>query len=416
MVKKADAALIKTYNERRILNLTREHGPVSRIELAKRSHISKVAVSEIINRLDEAGYILEVGKGESSLKGGKRPTLIKLNPDNGYVIGVEIKRQVTRIALANLESSILGLGHIQYKPDSPIDEVQGKIYDQIDHLLAEQKIERDKLISIGIAVPGFIDYRRGRLRFADTMKGWAGEPLASSFQERYQVPVILENDVKVITLGESLQGAGRGYQNLVCLWIGAGIGAGIMINGQIYRGHNGSAGEIGYWELRQHISRQYDLKHLYENQHYLGEILSEASLLNALEKAAGVINGQAAGAAGDPGLEPLLRRAESGDTAIREVLNEYALLLGMVCSNMIKTFDPEMIILCGRVIEESKYLLETVTHTVRRKLHEIPFDSTAIVAGHLQKNAGIKGAIAMALQTLFELPVAANRNQVAIKY
>jgi DNA-binding Lrp family transcriptional regulator len=102
MPKKVNAQLIKKLNEVRILNLVRYEGPISRIELAKKTGISKVAVSEIIRRLDDAGFILEIGKGTSTKRGGKRPTMIKINPENGYVFGIEIHLKKANIALANL--------------------------------------------------------------------------------------------------------------------------------------------------------------------------------------------------------------------------------------------------------------------------------------------------------------------------
>ena len=107
MKEKADSKLIKTLNERRLLNLIREQGPTTRNELARTTRMSKVAVSDIINRLNEAGYIQESGKGKSTKKGGKRPILLQLNPDNGYVIGIEIERRHASVALANLNSDIL---------------------------------------------------------------------------------------------------------------------------------------------------------------------------------------------------------------------------------------------------------------------------------------------------------------------
>ena len=131
MPERADSQLIKTINERRILNLIREEGPISRNELAKRTKISKVAVSTIISRLDDDGYILEIGKGQSTSKGGKRPTLLKLNPDNGYVIGIQIKRGTSTIALANIESEIKDIEHVNHHIDDPINQVLSNIFNKI---------------------------------------------------------------------------------------------------------------------------------------------------------------------------------------------------------------------------------------------------------------------------------------------
>ncbi|MBC8180776.1 winged helix-turn-helix transcriptional regulator [candidate division KSB1 bacterium] len=134
MPEKANSQLIRTINERRLLNLIRQEGPISRNELAKRAKISKVAVSGIINRLDKDGFILVTGKGESTSKGGKRPMLLKLNPDNGYVIGIQIMRGQITIALANVESTIKGIEHHSYEINASIDEVISNIFTKIDFL------------------------------------------------------------------------------------------------------------------------------------------------------------------------------------------------------------------------------------------------------------------------------------------
>lgn len=404
MVKKADSQLIKKFNEVRLLNLTREYGPISRIELAKRSRISKVAVSEIISRLSEAGFILEVGKGESSLKGGKRPTLIKLNPDNGYVVAIEVKRQQSRIAVANLESTILDQDHISYPPQTAPDRVIPQLIEAVTAMLNRRGLNRAKLVSLCLALPGFVDYERGRLHFADTLKGWTGYPVAARFQEAFGVPVILENDVKASTYGESQIGAGRGVENLIGLWIGEGIGAGIVINGKLFRGTSGRAGEVGYLKIGQLCDDHLRFEFMRGDHQFFGEMLSEGALLDGIRRSyrAGGI------AEGPESLDAALDSYNPHAERVRPVLREFGTLLGVICSYLIKAIDPGMIVLNGRLIEDTPLVLETVTRTITERMADIPFGAVAVVPGHLRGNAPIKGAVALALQTVFGLPVTAN--------
>lgn len=399
---KADAKLIKTLNELRLLNLIREQGPVARNQLAKQTRISKVSVSDIINRLKDAGYVLEIGKGRSTQKGGKRPTLLKLNPENGYVFGIEIKRRNSIIALANIESEIQGIEQIEYPVGTAIDQVIANIFAKIDQLLNHYQIARQKLVSIGIAIPGFVDYARGELLFADTLRGWGNLPLASRFSQKYQVAAILENDVNAITLGESLLGAGRGVSNFVCIWIGEGLGAGIIVDGQLIRGETGCAGEIGYQELGHCIVNLNKLKYLYSNQRYFGEILSEVNLFETM-KIKSQWNHHEPGSA-HPGadLQALLQAGDRGHQIVQEILDEYAFLLAVLCMNLIKTLNPSLIIMSGKVIENSKYLLEKVRQVVKQCMINIPFQPGSITMGTLKELAGVKGAIALALQMIFE--------------
>jgi DNA-binding Lrp family transcriptional regulator len=129
--------LRKTQNEIRLLNLIREEGPISRSAIADRIRISKVTAWEIIGRLMESGFIVETGKGESTFRGGKRPRLLQINPDNGYVVGVEIRREYSKIALANIRSEIKNIEEISHQAGAPIATVLPGLFQKIDRLLAQ---------------------------------------------------------------------------------------------------------------------------------------------------------------------------------------------------------------------------------------------------------------------------------------
>ncbi|OQX95002.1 hypothetical protein B6I21_07690 [candidate division KSB1 bacterium 4572_119] len=414
MNEKANIQLVKKLNENNVLNLIRENGPISRNELAKQSKISKVAISEIVNRLDEAGYILEIGKGKSTSKGGKRPILLKLNPKAGYVVGVEIKITHTNIALANIESNIKEISLLEDEAGLPMDVTVPKIIDRIDGLLKKHKIKKTKLRSIGISLPGFLDYEKGAIQYAETLIGWAQLPLASRFIDYYQIPIILENDVNTITLAEKSLGAGQGKSNIICLWIGEGIGAGIIMGGQLIRGENGNAGEIGYIEVGNYIADTKKFKYLYKNQKYFGELLAEINLLKALKKSLQIDSLIQLDSSTSTFLHNLLQEGDQGNQAVQRVLDEYAYFVAVLCMNMIKTINPNLIILNGPVIENSEYLLSKIRSIVKRRMTNIPFKASTIVVGDLKKQAGIKGAITLALQTIFEPPVTKSYNYLNI--
>jgi len=415
MNEKTNSKLMKTLNEIRLLNLIREYGPISRNELARATKIPKVTVSDIINRLDEAGFILEIGKGKSTSKGGKRPTLLKLNPNNGNVIGIEMKHDQSYVGLANLESELLDVKQIGHGVGASIKEVIPYIFNAIDTILQENHIDREKLVSIGIGIPGFIDYVRGELIFADTLTGWANLPLASRFSERYDVPTILENDVNAIALGESLLGAGRGSSNIICIWIGQGLGSGIIMDGQLVRGENGNAGEIGYLELGHGVLNSSNIKNLYTNQRNFGAILSELNLIDVLQMKLHWNSSRAGASTEEMSFEEMLRAGDRGNQVVQEILNEYAHLLMIVCIYLIKTINPGRIILCGRAVENSTYLLDKVRHLVKQSLLNMPFKPCSIVVGELKEQAGIKGAIALALQTIFEPPLLKSKDHCLSK-
>ncbi|MCD6440977.1 MAG: ROK family transcriptional regulator [Candidatus Marinimicrobia bacterium] len=396
-----NSKLIKELNEIRILTLVKDEEAISRIDLAKRTKISKVAISEIVSRLIEAGYIIEIGKGQSTSKGGKRPTMLRLNPNNGFVVGIEIHSVYSKIAIANLNSKIIHEEIINYENGSTIFNVLPKITECIDQIFSRRPVFKAKLISIGIGVPGFIDYERGELAFAVSLHGWVQHPLAKVFSRKYKVPVIIENDVNARTFGEHLLGAGQNTNNMVCIWLGEGIGAGMIVEGSLLRGRYGSAGEVGYIELGHHLTDPTHFRNLFTSQYTFGDILREQHLIDTIKMKVRYkfpdkdIH--------DWPLKKILDdRNEMFTDVIQEILDEYALLLAILCSDLIKLLNTSMIVLSGPVIENSEYLLEKCRYIVKQNMHNIPFQSTPIVVGELKEEGCIKGIIAMALHVLFE--------------
>ena len=402
MYEKADTQLIKLINELQVLNLIRDHGPVSKINVARKTKMSKVAVFDIINRLMENGFVIEVGKGDSTARGGKRPSMIKLNPGNHYVVGVEFKRSEARIGLADIEATIIDKRKVSYEPWSDPQQTLKKILQRIDHMLEAHAVGNSKLVSIGIGIPGLIDYKQGVIRFADTLPQWDKIKIVDIFEKHFQVPIIIENDVNTIAIGESFLGAARDLHNFVCIWIGEGIGAGLIIDNQLYKGWNGGAGEVGYLELADHLS-PVNLNYFPEDRRYFGEILS----LNLLRQVAlkQVIQ---AGFEEDEqaSLKKLLKPNAVYVESIQPVLDEYAWLLSKICLIIVKLINPDAIVLSGKVVEYSDYVLERVRQIVKEKTMEIPFTGSTVIAGKLGEEAGLMGAMALALQVIFETGMA----------
>ncbi len=408
MVHRADTGLIKKLNEIRLLNLLRDHSPISRNELARRAHISKVAASDIVARLDRAGFVITVGKGETTRKGGKPPILLKLNPDSGYVVGVEIKRQRALVALGNVESRVLGCEQVAYGPGAPMEKVLQAIFQAVDRLLARHAVAAERFVGIAVAIPGIVDYGTGRLSYADTLRGWAHKPLAQRFARKYRVPVVVENDVNVMALGEGLLGAARGVENLVYLWIGEGIGAGIIVDGQLVRGDSGNAGEIGYLEVGHVLAQSGRVRRLYSGQRFFGDLLAEDNLAKALEEELAGEFVQANTGVFD--LTCALQAGDLGDARVRHCLDEYAYALAALCMTVVKTLNPTLIVLSGRVVEQSEYLVARVRTILVEEMANIPFRASTLAVGELKEQAGIRGAIALALLTIFEPPMVVSRN------
>ncbi len=402
MNKKVNAQLIKKLNEVRILSLIRYEGPISRIELAKKTGISKVAVSEIIRRLDDAGFILEIGKGTSTKRGGKRPTMIKINPENGYVFGIEIHLKKATSALANLESEILNRQVIHYSKNTAAEKGLSMIFNVMDEMLVDTSLEKSDLVSIGIGIPGISDYKEEEAYFTDTLKGYGHKDLGRRFVEKYNLPVTIENDVNAMTIGEQLLGAGRKEKNFAYIWIGEALGSGIVVDGHIIRGHYGSAGEIGYIELGHILTDRNRLPNLYSNQKFFGNVMSEEHLTDTLKLKLQWKTGEDREKISQMNLSQIIGEYSTKYPIVHEILDEYAYLLSILCASLLKTIDPNLIVIGGNIIEISEYLLVRTRQLVKQSMLNIPFRPTDIIQGELKDDACIKGAVSMALQTIFE--------------
>jgi len=240
---------IKDYNELNVLRFIKHHGPISRAEISKKQHISKAGISEIVARLIDQEYVSETGIGNSTQRGGRRPILLTFNQKAGYVIAIEIKRSFAKISLLDMNATIHHTRTIDYSIGTSMTDVLKNIFPVIDEFLKIDWVIDSRPIGIGIGIPGLIDYDSGCIKLSDSLKSWEKYPIRQKFEKTFKIPTILENDVKTLALGECLFGKGEDHQSLVNLWIGDGIGAGIILNGSLIRGVTASAGEVGYDEL-----------------------------------------------------------------------------------------------------------------------------------------------------------------------
>ncbi len=392
--------LVREYNELNILRFIKNEGPMSRAELAKRYKISKAAVSEIIAHLLNQGYVSEVGMGSSTSLGGRKPILLEFNPRAGYAIGIEIKRDHARVALADLNATICDNEVIEYRAGLALNLVLEKIFRIIDHFKEIRWVKKAKPIGIGVAIPGLIDYHCGKIKESDSLKSWQGFPIRKTIEKKYKIETIIENDVKSISLGEYRFGNGKNAENLVYLWIGDGLGAGIIINGELYRGVSASAGEIGYYDLGCFISDSNDFKLIYDGQKNFGDLLSEKVLIRGARRA--VQNGYAKSPGTDIfDIEELLFQASQDNKLAVELLREYGYLVGILCIILINTLNPELILIGGGHLSRNKILLKFIKEKIKYDTLRTPSRAVKVKSAQLLNNAGVLGAIALVLEDLF---------------
>ena len=391
---------IKDYNELNVLRFIKQNAPVSRAEIAKNYHISKAAVTEIIARLIRQGYVSEVGVGDSTTRGGRKPIMLEFNHAAGHVIAIEIKRNHAKVALVDLEANIHCLEQVNYTEGSRFETVTEKIFPVIHTFRQEKWLQKSKPIGIGIGIPGIIDYSHGCIKVSDTLHNWEKVGIREMFQNEFGLTTVLENDVKTQTLGECLFGEGKESDNLVNLWIGDGIGAGIIINGNLIRGHTASAGEVGYDELGFFLKDQKCFPMLYRGQKDFGDILSNKLLLEAARDA--LQNGRDSTMTLDNiSLQELACAADKKDPLATTLLREYADILGIICINLINMLNIELLIISGELVNKCQVLLEFLKERVHKDILREPAQAVKVVPGSLKDTGIVLGATGLVLEDLF---------------
>lgn len=241
---RGDHHLVKKVNRTQILEYIRKNGPVSITQIAERTQLTFPAVSNIVKELQKASMLSVLGAGKSS--GGRKPLLYKLNAEAFYVIGVDLSVDDIKAALFNFETQIVAQER-RNVPESgePEDYVQS-VVDLIQSLIKQAGIAEDKILGVGVSAPGPINEETGEMIHPPNLPRWSVFPFRRRLEEELRTPVKLEKDANVSALGEKWFGAGQDANHLIYIMVGEGIGGGIVIGGQLYRGNRFGAGEIGH--------------------------------------------------------------------------------------------------------------------------------------------------------------------------
>ena len=373
---------MREWNCRHLLQLLRRHMPCSRADLVRISGLTAPTVSAAIDTLQRRGLVRFAGAG--SPKGGRPPRILEFNARYGYVIGADIGGSSVRLVMADLSGTIVGRWQKAITAKGTPDEVIALTITGIDQLLREHSVSH-KVLHCVAGAPGITDVRGGRVLSAPNLEDWHDVPLAERLYRETGIPTTIENDVNLGALGEGRRGVAVGFENFVFIAIGSGVGAGIVINGNLFHGANWSAGEVGYMQVPGLPSQPL-----------------KVNRLGALESSIGgegIKNGWLALANGSRSemqrLQPteIFDLAAAGNARAQRVLQETSKLLATAITNMSLVLDAPLVVLGGG-IGRHPGLVEAVGKAVSKN----EFASPEIVSSGLGSNAQLYGAISLGIQ------------------
>ncbi len=382
-----------------VLDEVRLGRSTARADLVARTGLGRAIVSQRIGELIERGLVAEGDVGPST--GGRPPRRLAFRGDAGHVLVADLGATSIDVALTTLDGRILGhrdeAVRVEAGPEACLDRVDalfGQLVEATDDLPG-------RLWGIGIGVPGPVEFRSGRPISPPIMPGWDGYPIRERFTRRYGAPVWVDNDVNLLALGEWRSGVAVGHDNVVVVKIGTGIGAGIISDGRMHRGAQGSAGDVGHIQVVDDPA-----------------VICRCGNIGCLEAlAGGAALGQAGTAAARDGrsarlkvaldqhgavtAEDVARAASFGDPVAVAMLQSAGRRVGSMLSSVVNFFNPSLIVIGGGVAKSPDQLLAAIRETIYRRSLPLATRDLLVQRSSLGSLAGVMGASAMVVDQLF---------------
>ncbi|MBX3091519.1 MAG: ROK family transcriptional regulator [Cryobacterium sp.] len=368
---------LREANRARIVDAIKKHGGLTQVELAGVTGLSPATVSNIVKELSSSGVL----HTSPTTQSGRRAQYVTLAHALGLVVGVHFSTRHMRIALADVAHTVIAEHHLplakDHRADNELDRTTLLIADMLDNL----KASMSEVLAVGIAIPAPMDRRTGTIAHSGILRGWDGIPVAEVMERRLKRPVFVDNAANLGAFAELRMGAARGKSDAIYIDIGDGIGAGLIINGQIFRGYNGSAGEFGHTTIIENgpLCRC-------GNRGCLEAVAGGYAILESLKTTHGNLK-----------LNDVISKAMAGDASCIRALAEAGRHIGVAAGNLSNLFDPERLVVGGELSRAGEILIGPIRHALERSVIVDESSMPDIIQGQLGARAATLGAVAFAI-------------------
>jgi glucokinase len=363
-----------------VFELLRDGQPRTRAQLADASGLARSTISSRIDTLMRLGLVAPYGGGVST--GGRPPSLLALNPSARVVAGADVGATHARIALADLAGTIL----VERRSDLDValgpEHVLGWVEQQIGEMLAEQNRTVAELAAIGIGLPGPVEHSTGRAINPPIMPGWDRYDVPAHVQRAFDVPVLIDNDVNIMALGEQHAHLAD-VDDLVFIKVATGIGAGIVSGGSLQRGAQGTAGDLGHVA----VARGAEVTCRCGNLGCLEAIAAGPALAASLREA---------GVAAESGAD-VVRLVRGGDPTAVQVVRQAGRDIGEVVATLVNLINPSAIVIGGAMAEAGESLLAGIREVVYSRSLPLATEHLRVITSQAGERAGVIGAAALAI-------------------
>ncbi len=391
-----DIRLIKNINVRLVLNLIREHGEISGAKLAHITGMRPSTISNILKELKEKDLIINMGKGESTNKGGKKPYLWGLNDDSNYIIGLDIEIGEITALLLNLKGDIIFQKIHRTEVFENLKKFADQIKSVVDDMVSDFKIKMGDVLGMGIAVAGIVNNKEGVIKATDILPD-QNIPLLSSLQDYFDFPVIIENNANAAALGTKWVGEGKQVDNFITVLIElhkqiGGLGLGLVINQNLYHGSSYCAGELNV-TIPTLDEKLIELK----RDFFKGKILKK--YINALD---------------DINIDVMIDAANNGDKVAINYFKNLGKNLGKQIQKVVLALNPDKVILTGQVAKTGNILANTVCSKLKEELQQIHIEEFEVAADENGRYIVSIGAAALILDEFFKVPLVNTKTKVTL--
>jgi glucokinase-like ROK family protein len=402
-----ESNIVKFLNKDAVIEFIRRAPEgISRAEIARILDVSRSTISAIVDSLMASGLVLERGAGVS--RGGRKPIVLEINAEAGRVVGIDIGATHLVVLLTDLQ------GHILAEGARPLDITEGpepclqQTLAMVENVVTEAQCPWARVLGIGVGVPGPVITAEGMVSAPPIMPGWDRFPIRRRIEERFGKTTSLDNDADLGALGEWTFGAGQGENNLAYIKIGTGIGCGLLLNGQLYRGVLGTAGEIGHFTMSE-----------------VGPPCTCGNYGCLEAMAGGRAIAQRAAMAVKAGQRTMLTQlngnreltshdvavaAEAGDAVSQQLLNEAGRLIGSALASLINLLNPGLVVIGGGVSGAGHWIMDPIHQTINERAMRASRPATRVVPAALGSHSTALGAVSVALTQVFRQYVETHRD------
>jgi predicted NBD/HSP70 family sugar kinase len=393
-----------------VLEAVRRSGPTSRSQIAASCGLSKPTVSQALTGLLRARLVREAGRTSGAQ--GRTAQLYELNARAGWVLGLDVGGDWVRAAVADLNGDIAARRDERARVRSARTLIE-QIGEVAHGVIDDARVPKRRITHVTMGSPGVFEPTRRKLTLAESLPGWGRAGVIEALQQTLDMNISIENDVNVATVGEQLHGVGKGVANFVFLHVGVGVGLGLVLNGKLFRGANGAAGEVGYLPFGDHRAdgaHRADRADKVHKADGSGTATAASAAGDAAPPARGRKRDELGVAVGAEGVVGEARRlgmtgrlltaravfeaARRGDAVARQVVADEAKRIALTIATVVPVIDPELVVLGGGIGRNGDLLLEPVEAELRR----LSIFHPRLEASALGEEGPVIGAVAMALE------------------